>query len=82
VCVYGSLAFIVGLLMRISCILYLVSVLVQSIVNLDPITSWALGLFEIHLSPEKMIVANSIACILIAGAITAFYTGRGRDHGR
>ena len=74
VCVYGSLAFTVGLLMRISCILFLVSVLVQSMLDLSPITSWVLGLVNVHLTPEKMTVANSIVCTLVAGLVTAFYT--------
>jgi solute:Na+ symporter, SSS family len=36
--VYGAVAFIVGQLMRISGILYLVSILIQTITGLDPVT--------------------------------------------
>lgn len=74
VCIYGSLAYSLGMLMRISGVLYLVSVLVQSMIDLSPITNWCLGLFHIHLSAEQMPLANSVACILIAGIVTAFYT--------
>jgi solute:Na+ symporter, SSS family len=74
VCFYGSLAYSVGMLMRISSILYLVSVLVQSMLDLSPLTARLLALLSIQLSPEKMTVADSIVCILAAGAITAFYT--------
>jgi solute:Na+ symporter, SSS family len=74
VCVYGSLAYSLGMLMRLSCILFLVSVLVQSMIDISPMTNWFLSLFGVHLSPEHMPTANSIACILVAGFITAFYT--------
>ncbi|MBU0717166.1 MAG: sodium transporter, partial [Planctomycetes bacterium] len=74
VCVYGSLAYSVGMLMRLSAILFLVSMLVQSMIDISPITNWFLSHFGVHLSPERMPTANAITCILVAGFITAFYT--------
>ncbi len=74
VCIYGSLAYIVGLLMRISGILFLVSVLVQSMVDLSPISSRILALVGLHVGPESMPTVNAIVCILVAGLIVAFYT--------
>ncbi len=41
--VYGSLTFIIGQIMRISSILYLLSLLLQSVTNLSPITCILIG---------------------------------------
>jgi SSS family solute:Na+ symporter len=74
VCVYGSLAYSLGMLMRLSAILFLVSMLVQSMIDISPMTNWFLNWFGVHLRLEQMPTANAIACILVAGFITAFYT--------
>lgn len=44
--VYGALAFILAQLVRISTILYLLALLIQEVVGLDPVTAiWAAGVF-------------------------------------